>query len=82
MNMKITATLDAVGVYCPVPILLTIEKMKELKKGQVLEILADDPEILEDMPNWCKTTKNRFLKVERDEGIYKLYVQKESEEGN
>jgi TusA-related sulfurtransferase len=79
--MKITATLDAIGVYCPVPILLTTEKMKELKKGQVLEILADDPEILEDMPNWCKITKNKFLKVERNEGIYKLYVQKGSEEG-
>lgn len=77
--MKIDATLDAVGVYCPVPILLTTEKMKELKKGQILEILADDVEVLEDMPNWCKTTNNKFLKVERNEGIYKLYIRKESE---
>jgi len=30
--MKVNATLDAVGLYCPVPVMLTTEKMKELKK--------------------------------------------------
>jgi len=77
--MEADATLDAIGVYCPVPIMLTTEKMKELKKGQVLEVLADDPDILEDLPNWCKRTETKFLKLEKEDGFYKLYVRKESE---
>ncbi len=73
--MDADATLDAIGVYCPVPIMLTTEKIKELKKEQILEVLADDPEILADLPNWCKRSGTRFLKVERENGFYKLYVQ-------
>jgi len=78
--MNADATLDAIGVYCPVPIMLTTEKMKELKKGQVLEVLADDMDILEDMPNWCKRSGSKFLKLEKEDGFYKLYVRKEKEE--
>ncbi|MEW5767431.1 MAG: sulfurtransferase TusA family protein [bacterium] len=78
--MDADATLDAIGVYCPVPIILTTEKMNELKIGQTLEVLADDPDILEDLPNWCKRSGTRFLKLEREDGFYKLYVRKGNEE--
>jgi TusA-related sulfurtransferase len=74
--MNIDATLDAVGLYCPVPIMLVTEKIKGLKIGQILEVLADDPDSLEDIPNWCKTTGNKFLKVKKNEGTYRFYVQK------
>ncbi|OIP36764.1 hypothetical protein AUJ95_09070 [Candidatus Desantisbacteria bacterium CG2_30_40_21] len=76
--MKVNATLDAVGLYCPVPVMLTTEKMKELKKGDTLEILTDDPDSLEDIPNWCKIADHRFLKIARENGIYRFYLQKES----
>lgn len=78
--METDATLDAVGLYCPVPVMLATEKIKELNKGEVLEILADDPDSLEDIPHWCKITGNRFLKITRENGIYKFYIQKASEE--
>lgn len=77
--MDADATLDTIGVYCPVPIMLTTEKMERLERGQVLEVLADDPDILEDLPNWCKRSGSRFLKLEKEDGFYKLYVRKEGE---
>jgi TusA-related sulfurtransferase len=58
------------------PIAQTAKKMKELKLGQVLEVLADDKGIKEDMPNWCKTTGNEFLGIEEDKSIYKVFVKK------
>lgn len=75
--MRKDVTLDTIGLYCPVPIMLASEKMKELEIGDVLEILADDPDSLVDIPNWCKRTDNRFLKILRGNGIYKFYVQKQ-----
>lgn len=75
--MKKDATLDTIGLYCPVPIMLTREKMKELNPGQILEVLADDDGILEDMPLWCKKSGNKFLKFTKQNGYYKLYVRKE-----
>jgi tRNA 2-thiouridine synthesizing protein A len=74
--MKADQSLDCVGLYCPMPIVKTAEKMKGLKKGEVLEIVADDKGIKQDMPAWCQTTGNDFLGVEEEGGEIKVYVRK------
>ena len=74
--MKSDATLDCVGLSCPMPIVRTSQKVKELKLGQVLEVTADDEGIKEDMPAWCNTTGNEFLGMEEESGIIKVYVRK------
>lgn len=74
--MKADATLDCIGLYCPIPIYNTTNKLKELELGQVLEILADDEGIKEDMPAWCRTTGNELLGIEEEAGQYKAYVKK------
>jgi len=50
--MKANDTLDCVGLYCPMPIVQTAERIKSLKVGDILEILADDRGIEKDMPAW------------------------------
>jgi len=76
--MKADETLDCVGLYCPMPIVHTAKKMKDLKGGQVLEVLSDDVGIKEDMPNWCKTTGNECLGMEEDKGVYRVFVKKKT----
>jgi TusA-related sulfurtransferase len=68
--------LDAVGLYCPAPLALATEKIKELKEGSVLKIEADDPMVLEHFPLWCKKCGHRFLKVEREADRYTIYIRK------
>jgi len=58
------------------PIAHTTRKIKELKPGQVLEVLSDDEGIKEDMPNWCKTTGNEFLGLQEEKGLYRVFVKK------
>jgi len=74
--MKADETLDCIGLYCPIPIYNTANKLKELEKGQVLEVLSDDEGIKEDMPAWCKVTGNELLGIEEEAGQYKVYVKK------
>jgi tRNA 2-thiouridine synthesizing protein A len=74
--VKADATLDCIGLYCPMPVYNTAKKIKELKPGQVLEVLADDEGIKEDMPAWCRTTGNELLGIEEENGEYKAYVRK------
>ena len=74
--MKADAILDCVGLYCPMPIVHTARKLKEMKPEQVLEILADDKGIKQDIPAWCRTTGNDMLGIEEADGIYKAYVKK------
>ena len=74
--MKADATLDCIGLYCPMPIFHTGNKLKELEAGQVLEILADDKGVKEDMPAWCRATGNELLDIEEEAGGYKVYIRK------
>ena len=74
--MNAEETLDCVGLYCPMPIVNVAKKIKEMKQGEVLEVLADDSGIKQDMPNWCKSTGNEFLGIEEKEGVYHVFVQK------
>ena len=74
--MKADETLDCVGLYCPMPIVKTAKKIKELKTGQILEVVADDKGIKHDMPAWCKATGNQCLGMEESGGEIKVYVKK------
>lgn len=75
--MEADDTLDCVGLYCPMPIVKTSQKMKELAPGQVLEVLADDKGIKSDMPAWAEKTGNEFLGAEDMEaGEIRVYVRK------
>jgi len=77
--MKADQTLDCVGLYCPMPIVKTAEAIKQLRKDEVLEILADDKGIKHDMPAWCQATGHEFLGVEEDGREIKVYVRKAHE---
>ena len=69
-------TLDTYGLLCPVPIMKTAAAIKEISVGEVLEVLADDPQILEDMPAWCASHGHALLDtIEEDEEL-RLYVRK------
>ena len=74
--MQADETLDCMGLYCPMPIVKTAQKIKQLQKGQVLEIVADDPGIKQDIPAWSKTTGNEYLGLEEADGEIKVYVRK------
>ena len=77
--MKVDQSLDCMGLYCPMPIVRTAEKIKQLKPGEVLEIVADDKGIKLDMPAWCQATSHKFLGVEEEGSEIKVYVKKAHE---
>jgi len=58
------------------PIVKTAEKIKQLKPGEVLEVVADDKGIKQDMPAWCDATGHECLGMEEEAGEIKVYVKK------
>jgi TusA-related sulfurtransferase len=58
------------------PIVKTAQKIKELKTGEVLEVVADDIGIRADMPAWTEATGHEFLGLEETGGEIKVYVKK------
>ena len=74
--MKADESLDCMGLYCPMPIVKTAEKIKQLKLGEVLEIVADDKGIKQDMPAWCEDTGHECVGEEEADGEIRVYVKK------
>ena len=72
--------LDTLGLFCPMPIIKTSKKIKELAVGQVLEVVSDDEGIKKDMPAWCETTGHDYVGLEEESNggsiHYKTYVRK------
>lgn len=59
--------LDARGLLCPMPVIRTEERIKELAPGTVLEVRASDPGVLHDIPSWCRVNGHTCLEA-REEG--------------
>ncbi len=74
--MKADVKLDCFGLLCPMPIIQTAQKIKEMKKGEVLEVTSTDEGIKEDMPAWCRQTGQEFIGIEEEGEVIKVYVKK------
>ena len=60
-KIEVNFSLDCSGHLCPVPILMTEEKMVDLKSGDILEVIFTDPGAKPDLIAWCLATGNEFL---------------------
>ncbi len=69
-------SLDAYGLLCPMPIVMTAKLVDSMTVGQVLEVVATDEGIKEDMPAWCESTDNEYLGVKEKDGEYRVYLRK------
>lgn len=76
MNIKPNKTIDAVGFFCPEPIFRTRMEMDSLDKGEILEVLADDPAAEADISSWAKKTGQEILLIEKNDNIIKFLIRK------
>jgi tRNA 2-thiouridine synthesizing protein A len=61
---RVNKTVDARGLECPMPITKSMQAIKKIRVGQVLEILTTDPGSKRDIPLWAKVTKQELLSIE------------------
>ncbi|GIO57334.1 sulfurtransferase-like selenium metabolism protein YedF [Paenibacillus cineris] len=48
--MSIDFTLDLRGESCPYPVIYTLETLRDLKKGQLLQVITDCPSSFRNVP--------------------------------
>jgi len=75
-NLKLKAVLMLLDFFCPIPIVKLRIELENLEKGDIVELIADDPSIEEDLPNWCKETGHILIHLEKEGKIYKGYIKK------
>ncbi len=69
-------TIDVKGKACPIPVVKTAKAMKELRSGDVLEVLATDPGVEPDMHAWTKQTGNELVSIEQNDGVFRVLLRK------
>ncbi|MEX2519102.1 MAG: sulfurtransferase TusA family protein [Paracoccaceae bacterium] len=67
------AALDARGLLCPLPVLKARKRLVPLAAGEVLEMLADDPAAIVDVPHFCAEQGHALIAQEPAVGGATLY---------
>ena len=74
-------TLDARGMLCPLPVIRTQDRMRELAAGSLLEVLATDPGVLEDIPAWCRVHGHEVLGTKENDDMVRVVLRKVHQSG-
>ena len=79
-KLKVVSRVDAVGLFCPLPVVKLKLELEKIELNEIVELLADDEGVLDDLPAWCNETGNSLLSmVKNKEDIFVAYVQKKKE---
>ena len=62
--------LDARRLLCPLPVIRTQDKVKQLQTGDVLTVRCTDPGVMQDIPAWCRINGHQVLDTRSEEGEY------------
>ena len=66
-------TLDAKRLMCPMPVIRTQDKIKQLDAGDTLEVVSTDPGALNDIPAWCRINGHKVLETRTtDDDVFVL----------
>ena len=57
-------TLDALGKKCPVPIIMLADRIRDVRIGETIAVLADDPAAKTDLPAWCALKSQEFVRAD------------------
>ncbi|MDG2070825.1 MAG: sulfurtransferase TusA family protein [Pseudomonadales bacterium] len=59
--------LDVRRLLCPMPVIKTQDRIKELEPGDQLAVYCTDPGVLEDIPTWCRINGHTVLTSESND---------------
>lgn len=76
MKGKPDKTLDCLGLYCPEPVFRTRTELDDMKVGEVLEVLADDPAAEEDIKSLIKHLEQEILSVDKKGNSMRILIKK------
>ena len=79
MSIQADETLDATGLFCPEPVMLLHNKMRDMASGEVLQVLATDPSTERDIPKFCGFLGHELLEVSELDGCYRYLLRKRGE---
>ncbi len=76
-QVVVDITLDVLSFHCPVPVHETKRVLASMEPGEVILVMADDPETKIDIPALLNRSGDTLLCVEEEAGEYHYRIRKE-----
>ncbi|MDD9890192.1 MAG: sulfurtransferase TusA [Gammaproteobacteria bacterium] len=71
--------LDARGLYCPEPVMLLHNKIRDIGAGQILRLVATDPSTTRDVPKFCMYLGHDLMSQNQEGDLYVYHIKKKQE---
>jgi tRNA 2-thiouridine synthesizing protein A len=68
--------LDVTGLYCPEPVMLLHNTIRDISEGELVQVLATDPATQRDIPKFCHFLGHELLEQEAFEGNFRYLLRK------
>ena len=76
MKVEPNRTLDCLGLYCPEPVFRTRIELDDIRIGEVLEVLADDPAAEADIQSLVKRLEQEIVDVSKDGNTVRILIKR------
>ena len=76
MSDQIDRKLDCLRLYCPEPVFRTRLELDEMKVGETLEVLADDPAAESDIQSLVKHLEQQLVSSSKEGNKIRIVIKK------
>lgn len=78
MTDEVTITLDARGLFCPEPVMMLHNQIRDMQIGEVVQVLATDPSTKRDFLKFCNFLDQELLASDEQDGVLRFLIRKAS----
>lgn len=71
--------LDATGLFCPEPVMLLHNKIRDMAPGDLLQLIATDPSTTRDVPKFCHYLGHELVESSEQQDKYRYLIRKSEE---
>jgi tRNA 2-thiouridine synthesizing protein A len=68
--------LDTCGLYCPEPVMLLHNKIRDMRSGEVVQVLATDPSTQRDIAKFCTFLGHQLLDRQERDAQFIYFIRK------
>ena len=69
-------SLDTRGLWCPEPLIIVRNKVREMQDGETIYILATDPSTHRDFTNFCRFMKHTLVESAATDEEFSYVIKK------
>ena len=70
--------LDTKGLACPLPVLKTRRRLRNMELDEILTVEATDPASVIDFTHFCNTTENEMVEHTENDGVFTYVIRRGS----